>query len=639
MKNIIYLFIGILSFSSCSDFLDKEPDDMLTLEKVFSNKKNVDEWLAAIYTSIPSTFGNFMQEGPLSDDLAPHTEWTGWFAEGIVDKQNGNWNPSSNDYHNYWVQLPKRIRQAHIFIENVVPIESQGLSVEDVDRMKLEARFLIAYYYALLVEFYGTVPFSLEPTPINSSQEKLLSGQTPVHEVIAWIDQELKELSTLLPAKHANTSLYGRATSLMCLGVRSRILLFAASPLLNGNEEYRDHVNNSGEALLYAPYSDLRWKGAATAAKELIDAAHSAGKGLYTVYNDDGTVDPFLSCQGVLMKKETQGNNEIIFARPDSENVGAIDRWSIPRGTGGGAGAYGVTQSLVDAFFMENGLPPILGYENNDYSRPIINPASGYTESGFSTAPEVRNTKWLESQGDIYPGQVTLAGTYNMYCHREARFYTAVLYNRAWFKNGWDGGQQTRFMKDEPDGGISMDAPRNGYLQLKLASPDRDKKNESYPYRPSVNYRLAEAYLNYAEALNETNPEDTDILKYLNLIRVRAGIPQYGSGSGMIESPKNQSDMRDAIHRERRVELCCESSIRYMDIRRLKIGGKMLNREYFGMNYYGTKLSDNKNDPASYFVRTRYQTRSFLNKNYWFPVPQGEIDINPNLKQNPNWDN
>ena len=117
-----------------------------------------------------------------------------------------------------------------------------------------------------------------------------------------------------------------------------------------------------------------------------------------------------------------------------------------------------------------------------------------------------------------------------------------------------------------------MDAPRNGYLQNKLAHPDRDNVNVTFPYRPAVNYRLAEAYLNYAEALNECDPGNPDIMKYVNLIRVRAGIPEYGTGAGMITEPQGQEEVRQSIYKERRVELCCESSIRYMDIRRLKIG-------------------------------------------------------------------
>ena len=190
MKYITFLFIAMLTFSSCTDFLDKEPDDMLTLEKVFNNRQNTLEWLSAIYSSVPNTFINYHQEGPLSDDMAPHAEWTGWFAYDIVGKQMGNWNPSSEDNNDYWRVLPKKIRQAQIFIQNVKPLENQNLTLEEAERMKLEARFLIAYYYALLVEFYGAVPFTAEPIDLDAPYDVLMMQQVPVHQVIDWIDNE-----------------------------------------------------------------------------------------------------------------------------------------------------------------------------------------------------------------------------------------------------------------------------------------------------------------------------------------------------------------------------------------------------------------------------------------------------------------
>jgi len=136
-------------------------------------------------------------------------------------------------------------------------------------------------------------------------------------------------------------------------------------------------------------------------------------------------------------------------------------------------------------------------------------------------------------------------------------------------------------------------------------------------------------YLNYAEALNEVKPGHPDILYYVNQIRERAGIPGLTS--------TGQEEMREAIGRERRVELNNESGIRYLDIRRWKIGEQTLNRDFTGMNYYGSEYSDDENNPQAFFKRTVYQKRVFTKKNYWFPVPQSEIDKNPNLVQNPFW--
>ena len=144
-------------------------------------------------------------------------------------------------------------------------------------------------------------------------------------------------------------------------------------------------------------------------------------------------------------------------------------------------------------------------------------------------------------------------------------------------------------------------------------------------------YRLGEAYLNYAEALNESDPDNPDILTYLNLIRERAGIPQYGNGQGMIPAPGTQEEMRDIIRRERRVELCCETEIRHNDIRRWMIGEKTLNTKFYGMNRQATTTQD-------FYKRSSYQNRVFYKKFYWFPIPQGDMDNNPNLVQSPGWD-
>ena len=143
-------------------------------------------------------------------------------------------------------------------------------------------------------------------------------------------------------------------------------------------------------------------------------------------------------------------------------------------------------------------------------------------------------------------------------------------------------------MSNEQDGGPTHDAPQNGYLNRKKVSLDQNQRNGIHPYRPGILYRLGEAYLNYAEALNECDPGNPDILKYLNLIRERAGMPQYGTGkdsNGFDKIPLNgQDEVREAIYHERRVELCCENGLRYLDLRRWKKAEEVLNQPMYGMN-------------------------------------------------------
>jgi hypothetical protein len=637
-QKILILIIILCAFcaNSC-DFLDKSPDDELTLDMVFGDKTRTEDWLAGVYSAVPLPYLDKVKElDGLADDFSPSKGWEtyGWEC---ISKGTGNWSSSSSWGTDYWGNLPKRIRAAYIFIDNVKPNTQQLVTPQEVEYMKAECRFLIAYYYNIMLTNYGAIPLQTTLSEFNASPEELMIGQTPFDEVVDWIDKELVEAAKILPPTYSDAKKYGRATSIMCLAVRARLLLFAASPLVNGNKDYADFVNNNDQQIFNTTYDASKWDKAATAYKELLDLAHAHGHQLYYEYNDDGTIDPFLSYQNLSLSV----NKEILFARPsvggdfnDNGQAYQYDKHASPRGAGGNGG-LGVTQELVDAFYMANGQIPILGYKID--GSPIINTASGYTESGFSTDDEIRTTKWHLSKGDASSNTnpVTLAGTYNMYCNREPRFYVSVNYNEAWYWN--DGqGRHLNFFMNGTDGGPTHDAPQNGYLVRKKVSPEFVPRDNNKKYRPGILYRLAEAYLGYAEALNESQPaKTTEILLYINKIRERAGIPTYGSGAGQIPAPANQDEMREAIRRERRIELNCEFSIRYDDIRRWKIGEEVCNKMFYGMNYNGTQRADSGAD--AYYVRTPYLQRLFTSKNYWAPIHQNQIDKNPNLRQLPGY--
>lgn len=145
------------------------------------------------------------------------------------------------------------------------------------------------------------------------------------------------------------------------------MLLFAASSLVNSNEIYNGLTNYDGKER----FKSTKWKKAADACKLLIDKAYAFRHGLYYEYINR-KIDPFMSCYNVHLKKTSEGYNE----SPDC-NYGDWEGHCTPRGCGGNGG-YGVTQSLVDAFFMKNGLSPIQGYKAD--GSPIINETSGYKE-------------------------------------------------------------------------------------------------------------------------------------------------------------------------------------------------------------------------------------------------------------------
>lgn len=635
MKRNNYILITLLSLflsgTSCSDYLDYQPDDFLTMDMVFTDMIRTQDWLASVYSSVPSPmWGYFKDQGYniMGDDMTIPFEWTQFGWNNVYQYTLSNWNPSSGWNPYYWVELPKRIRTGLIFLENVRVIPGSDQNAAKVELMKNEVRFLIAYYYSLMLETYG--PFPFKPGVIENVMapaDSLLTTQTPYDEIVDWCDTEFKHLSTVLPADR-ETAEWGRATSIMALAMRAKMLLFAASPLFNGNPDFKDWKNADGLNLFKSDYDPQKWVRAAAAHKELIDAAHAANYALYYEYNNDGSIDPFMSYYNLSLKRFSEGNREILFGRPENWDLNWFQAHHLQKGIGGNAG-MGVTQELVDAFYMANGVQPITGY--NADGAPIINAASDYVEKGFSTSPDLRKTKWwgggpfnLATNG-LRP--ITLDGTYNMYCNREPRFYVSVIYNEKWIAVQ---NRKTEFLqKGGRDTGFTFDAPQNGYNVSKRINLDSYPTEGRFPYQPGILYRLADAYLSYAEALNESQGANQEVYHYINLVRKRAGIPD-------LQPDLSKDEMRKAIQQERRIEFNCEG-VRFGDVRRWKLGEKYFDVDLWGMNFRGSVKSDDPNNSEAFYVRKFYKSRSFDKKQYIWPVPQAQMDINPNLVQAPGY--
>lgn len=605
--------------TGCS-FLDKEPDTELTLDMVFEDKTRTYGWLANVYSAIPDTYmgyGRYLGYEILGDDMSPSERWRQWNWK-VIPYIFGEWTQNSDWDGNYWAMLPQRIREAYIFQQNVHALPDQGIGQQEVEYMKAECDALVAYYYWLLANTYGAIPF--EPYKIvstDASIEELSQGQVPYMTVINWCDSTLLSVSKRLPAKYSSAQKYGRMTSVMALAIRARMLLYAASPLVNGNEDYREYKNDKGENIFPTSYDAKMWTRAAEASRLLIETAEAAGHELYVERNSKGEVDAYMSVQNMLLTKYDEGNTEILFARPNGNDYTEYEKHITPANSGG-SGGWSVTQSLVDAFMMENGLP-------------ITDAESGYEASGFEEGAITSDaTKWDE---EINGGAITHPHTMKMYCHREPRFYVTVSFHNSWFT------QEERvmnFLNGGSDNVHTHDAPQNGYLIRKKVHPKTNVKEGNFQYRPGVVYRLGEAYLNYAEALNESDERNADeVIEYVNRIRRRAGIRTYTQGattSNEIHTDGDKESLRTLIRRERRVELCCEG-LRYDDLRRWKEAEKVLNGQQYGMDFSGK-------DEASFFQIVPYLTKDRVYKKayYWWPIHQNEIDKNKKLRQGAYWE-
>ncbi len=593
-----YILLLALIFSSCQKyFLDQVPDDRLTIEQVFKRLETSERYLANVYS--------YIRDETYLTNAAP---WIGLSDEGDVsydrssDYQTfliniGNWSPASGYYNSYFTEYYKGIRSATTYIQNIGG-NPQMTPNEIVVRIA-EARFVRAYLYFMLLRTYGPITIlydDLIPGDLQTTDPLLSLPRNSFDECVEYISNELDIASLDLPVHFTFQSPgeHGRATRIASMALKSRLLLYAASPLFNGNSDYANFKNPDGKPLVNTQYDANKWNLAAKAAKDIIDVGVLS---LYKKY-DGNNYKALESYRDVFLDP---WNPEWIFARIQN-NILGWQRASTPRSVGGYS-STGPPQWMVDSYFMANGHKPITGY-NSDGS-PIINAASNYTETGFSTVKGVANVS-------------------NMYANREPRFYANVNYNRAPWINRATTIIETNF-SGESGGSASWDYSKTGYFNRKNVAPAYDPILTNNPSRPYLMMRYAEIILNYVEALYEVDSSHPDILLYLNMIRERAGIAKYGSAINEVPVP---TDLREAIRHERKIELAFEHH-RYFDTRRWKIAEQTDNGNFWGMNV-------TKNLPE-FYKRTIFETRVFRKSFYLFPIPQTEINKNKNLVQNPYW--
>ncbi|GAA4778234.1 RagB/SusD family nutrient uptake outer membrane protein [Olivibacter ginsenosidimutans] len=586
----------ILSAASCSKFLDQIPDDVLTVDDIFQSKTYVDNYLAQIYANIPNELSQRLGEqfsGPWTagSDEAKYN-WDFNYANNL---NKSTWATTDGTVSNFWDNFYKSIRNATDFIDKIDGANEQEVTPAMKTRYKAEARALRAMYYFWLVRIYGPVPLIQTVLPVDAPLDEVLLPRNSFDECVQYIVSELDQAYIDLPLTPVNNE-YGRITKGMVKAFKVEVLMLSASPLFNGNPDYAGVTNKDGTALFNATYDENKWKLAADAAKAFLDEFVPTTYDLFVQSNADPFMQAYLSTKNVMF---TEWNKEWIFARPNSMNRSQYDK--TPKHVGyttdvQGAGALGVTQKMVDAYFMKNGLP-------------ISSNGSGYQQSGFS-----------EFQA---PFDVKARSTYNQWINREPRFYVGVTYNGSYWLNQSNNTKEViSIFELSGNSGrkqSTSDVSPTGYVVRKNVVTNSDN-------RGSVQLRLAQIYLDYAEALNEYNPNSSDILKYLNLIRERAGIPVYGSAQ--IPAPSGQAAMRTAIRKERQIELAFENT-RYFDCRRWKTAATEFAGEVYGMNMFV--------DGNAFYEKTLIENRVFRQRDYLWPIPNAEILKNEFMVQNPGW--
>ena len=625
-QNSIYtLLIALLCFVSSCDYLgvsDQLAGGLQNTEQVFDNVSYTKRWYANVFAGIPDYSGiNSVNVGAFKNP------WTGMCDELVVGYgnsskyNNSDRNAANMGFHRYG-DCYKYIRQANIFLQKAHPIMTTGtqgdqLLEDELTQMKANVRFMRAFYHYLLFEQYG--PIILVKDKIYNATEDQDVPRNTVDEVIEYIDSELTAVASELTQEPIFEDKDYRAwpTKGVALAVRAKLWLYAASPLLNGGYREALSVTNPDGTRLFPDYDAGKWEKALAACKDFIDYAEAGRYELYKEYKDDNgaVIDPDKSVYNLFQKY----THEIIWDTANNDwggmNGDAFDRRIAPRCEKNGLGSTGVTQELVDAFYMKDGFP---------VSATAYLPQSTlYQEEGYGT---------YKDQNDNFSKKYTNVTVSNRYLNREPRFYNTVFFNgRQWpvscnqvlFYNGGNSGVQ------------EGQATLTGYMLFKRFNRSVSLTNPGVAsqFRPSIIFRLADFYLMYAEAANEVNPNDARVLKYLNLVRERAGLPDIETLNPAIRG--NQELQRAAIQRERQIELATEGQ-RYFDVRRWMIADK--NGEGRQNGYvHGMNVRGESNDKEDFNRIVEASQIVFNRKMYLYPMPDSEMRKTKNLVQNPGW--
>jgi len=540
---------------SCNDFLDREEDSFIDKTATFDSYNRTKQYLTYAYSLLPEGLNRFSGGallGAATDDACFAIE-----SSNIQQFNNGSWNALSNP-DNVWDRYFAGIAKCCTLLENSnhINLDISRLdpakrveyenNLKDIRMWRAEAHFLRAYFNFELLKRYGPIPIIKSTLDINKDYSD--TPRPTMKEVVEFIANDCDMAADsleLTPWRNMNDA-FGRATKGAALALKSRLLLYAASPLYVDFGDI-DEANKPSDATL--------WKAAADAAKAVIDLNQYE---LAPAYDD-------------LFKNDFQ-NKEYIFVRRYPSNSD-FEKSNFPISYGG-KGGTNPSQNLIDDYEMLDG-------------------------TAFDWSDPVKAAHPFEN--------------------RDERLLATVLMNGVLFK-----GKRIATYPGGADAMPNPNATKTGYYLRKFLNENVNIQTGGGSDGHVVPlFRLAEIYLNYAEALNEYDPTNPDIAVYLNKIRGRVSLPDVPSGL-------TQEQMRTLIHHERRVELAFEEH-RFWDVRRWKVASSTL-----GAPVKGVKITQ---DDAGNFTYSPVQVeqRVFQPKMYWYPIPQSEVLKLHHWEQNKGW--
>lgn len=465
------------------------------------------------------------------------------------------------------------IRYAWIYIENAGKIPD----ISEAERkMRIaEAKMVIAISYAELLRYVGGVPILDHAVTEN---EVMKFPRETFGNTVDYIVQLLDEAKKDLPWKQEAIN-DGRMTQAGALGLKLRVLLFAASPMFNSDQLWHPGAN---EYTCYTNYDKSRWQRAADAGKEFMDAL--AANGEYKLIQPAGNTHEARR-KAFQQAYYDRGGTEILISTRKSFNVNILEKFFNEKNFSG------PTLNYVNMFPWEDGrdFP-----EDFDWEHPSKQPFYEVDEvDGKDVIVPTRDPRLYETVA--VPGSIYYNSTY-------APVYT----NNQFFRRGGTGFLMKKFILEMEE--------------------ERKNRPIQWPY-----LRLAEVMLSYAEALNEVNGAPTsEAYRLVNEVRARVGLKP-------LEADLSQEAFRECLLKERVCELGFEE-VRWFDlIRWVRVDD--FRKELYGLESTAKKNPQAPKEFSfrSYRMKDRFWKNSWDSKWLLAPIPYDEVNKNYGMTQNPGW--
>jgi len=652
MKKIIYILIFALSASSCEDYLDSDKyfKDLLDLDVVFSKSHYTEQWLWETYAYFNNGGAEITNKYASAFSFASDDCIFGDGDELCVKYQNCQYSASNQLYEDRWLHEYKGIRQASIFINNVD--RCGELKASQKEDYKAQARFLRAYFYWLLIKQYGPVPIvSDEEHDVSQDYTKLSIPRKTYDECVEYIVSELEQAAKVLPPTRSSAWM-GQATKGAALATRAKVLLYAASPLYNGNEDLASLKDSDGKILISQQYDEEKWARAAAAAKDVIELkeyelniAEATSSTIPVPSNVDRSkfpeewgnneIDHYQSYRQCFNGEVSANiNRELVFTRQNyaEHDINSIIYSALPTSLGG-MNTICASQKQVDAYYMADG--KTIDSSSDEYPYKTV----GFTQS---------------SNEEEYIGtDVSL-----MYANREPRFYASIAFSGSVWENQsttetGKHNMQVFYYKGTKDGKQLM-TPQNflrtGIGVKKYYHPDDSwDTGGSRKFKVEPTIRYADVLLWYAEALNELQPGKVyEVMSYdeLNTHQISRDIKEIRYGFSRVRYRAGLPDLEDnvyqsytafqlALKKERQIEFFLESA-RYFDLRRWKDAPEEEGLPIMGLSVDMTSSRIQKQQ--FYNIRQADMAKVFIPKMYLWPIPLTDLQNNGKLTQNPGWE-